>query len=254
MGRPKPARSSNHFRIRLGNRLVEYKVVRSKSARALRIRVGPGGVDVVQPSTRKHEELTAFLTNHSEWILDQLNRAARLRGIRRPSAQTHGEIPYRGKATQVRLETSISRSTANKVRLTADGVIFVSRGPRSRTPPARSLERWLRRNARREIASHLSVVTARLGRSPQRVYVMGQRTKWGNCSPRQNLSFNWRLILAPDYDLRYLVTHEAVHLAIPDHSQKFWLTVRSLCKETEVARQWLCRNHAKIDASLESVF
>jgi len=45
---------------------------------------------------------------------------------------------------------------------------------------------------------------------------MGQRTKWGNCSGRRNLSFNWRLILAPDYVLRYLVTHEAVHLAVPD--------------------------------------
>jgi len=54
-----------------------------------------------------------------------------------------------------------------------------------------------------------------------------------------NLSFNWRLVLAPDFVLRYLVTHEAVHLAIPDHSQKFWLTVQSLCPETERARQWL---------------
>ena len=58
---------------------------------------------------------------------------------------------------------------------------------------------------------------------------MGQRTKWGNCSPLQNLSFNWRLIMAPEAVLRYLVTHEAVHLAVPDHSQEFWLTVRSLC-------------------------
>ena len=64
----------------------------------------------------------------------------------------------------------------------------------------------------------------------------------GNCSALGNLSFNWRLIMAPDFVLRYLVTHEAVHLAIPDHSQKFWLTVQSLCPETERARQWLVAN------------
>ena len=68
---------------------------------------------------------------------------------------------------------------------------------------------------------------------------MDQRTKWGNCSSRRNLSFNWRLILAPEYVLRYLVTHETVHLAIPDHSTKFWLTVQSLCRDTERARRWL---------------
>jgi predicted metal-dependent hydrolase len=48
--------------------------------------------------------------------------------------------------------------------------------------------------------------------------------------------------MAPDYVLRYLVTHEAVHLAVPDHSQRFWLTVQSLCPETERARQWLCKS------------
>ena len=62
----------------------------------------------------------------------------------------------------------------------------------------------------------------------------------------ENLSFNWRLIMAPDFVLRYLVTHEAVHLAVPDHSQKFWLTVRSLCPESECAKQWLCANGAKV--------
>jgi predicted metal-dependent hydrolase len=71
---------------------------------------------------------------------------------------------------------------------------------------------------------------------------MGQRTKWGSCSRLQNLSFNWRLIMAPEFVLRYLVTHEAVHLAIPDHSHEFWLTVRSLCPESERATQWLSAN------------
>jgi predicted metal-dependent hydrolase len=69
-----------------------------------------------------------------------------------------------------------------------------------------------------------------------RVLINGIWYKWGNCSSRHNLSFNWRLILAPEFVFRYLVTHEAVHLAIPDHSAKFWLTVQSLCRETERAR------------------
>ena len=87
---------------------------------------------------------------------------------------------------------------------------------RSQTPPARSLENWLRQKAREEIHKHLAVVTARLGERADRVYVMGQRTKWGTCSARRNLSFNWRLIPAPDFVLRCLVTHEAAQLAIPD--------------------------------------
>ena len=54
---------------------------------------------------------------------------------------------------------------------------------------------------------------------------MGQRTKWGNCSSLGNLCFNWRLVMVSNFVLRCIVTHEMAHLAIPDHSRKFWLTI-----------------------------
>jgi len=135
-----------------------------------------------------------------------------------------------------------------------DGEIVVRMGARSPTPAARSLERWLRKQARAEIESHLAVVTARLRQRANRLYVMSQRTKWGNCSSRRNLPFNWRLILAPEFVLRYLVTHEAVHLAIPDHSAKFWLTVQSHCRETERAKQWLCSRGSDLVLDVQTVF
>lgn len=91
----------------------------------------------------------------------------------------------------------------------------------------------------------------RLGRAPRGIYVMGQRTKWGNCSAMGNLSFNWRLIMAPEYVLRYIVTHEMVRLVMPDHSRKFWLTVQSLCRDTERARQWLVGNGKLLTADME---
>jgi len=243
--------SSTRHQIHLGGRTVDYRLVRSKAARQLRVRVGPSGVEIVQPYTRNGEALSAFLVTHEGWILDQLDRAERLRSVRRPVLRRVGEILYRGEPTRVRIEATRSRAAGNTVCL-IDGELVVWRGPSSRTPVARSLELWLRREARRAIESHLTAVTARLGQCPRRVYVMSQRTKWGNCSARRNLSFNWRLILAPDHVLRYLVTHEAVHLAVPDHSAKFWLTVQSLCRESEKAKQWLCSHQAEMQVGLGS--
>lgn len=82
---------------------------------------------------------------------------------------------------------------------------------------------------------------------------MGQRMRWGNCSSRRNLSFNWRLILAPDDVLRYVVTHEVVHLVVPDHSAKFWLAVQSLCRDADRARQWMCKHQAELQVELTGV-
>jgi predicted metal-dependent hydrolase len=252
MGRLDAMQSSTQHRIRLGGRVVDYRLVRSKAARRLRVRVGPNGVEVVQPSARNGEEVSEFLATNGPWILDQLERAARLRSVRRPMQRRVGEILFRGEPTQVRIEMTRSRAAGNTVRFVG-GEIVISRGPSSRTPVERSLEHWLRREARRAIESRLATFVSRLGQRPQRLYVMGQRTKWGNCSKERNLSFNWRLILAPDFVLRYLVTHEAVHLAIPDHSAKFWLAVQSLCSETERAKQWLCRHQPQLTVELTRV-
>jgi predicted metal-dependent hydrolase len=119
------------------------------------------------------------------------------------------------------------------------GDIVIQRGPHSRTPANRSLENWLRKQARDDIQQCLTELTSRLKRRPNRVYVMNQRTKWGNCSARRNLSLNWRLILAPREVLQYLVAHEAAHLAVPDHSDRFWLLLQSICPHARRSRRWL---------------
>lgn len=194
-----------------------------------------------------------FLRQNENWVLTQLDRAAYFRALRRPDLRQLGEILYRGEPTLVRIEIVETKARGNFVRF-EDGQILIRRGAETQTPAARGLENWLRRQARAAIANYLPVVTARISKEPKRVYVMDQRTKWGNCSSLKNLSFNWRLILAPEFVLRYLITHETVHLAIPDHSVKFWLAVQSLCPETERAKQWLSRHHAQIMVDLPSIF
>ncbi len=243
-------RAATKHRIRLGGSRIDYRIVRSRTATQLRVRVGPNGVEVVKPAVRNSEEVPAFLRSNEAWILEHLERVQRLPGVVQPGGHHDGEILFRGKPTRVRIVEANRRARENSIAV-EDGEIVIRRGCSSRTPVARSLERWFRRRARERILQHLAEVTASIGHEPGRLYVMGQRTKWGNCSAKGNLSFNWRLILAPDSALRYVVTHEAVHLVVPDHSARFWLTVQSLCPETERAKQWLCRHQAQLTIDLD---
>jgi predicted metal-dependent hydrolase len=250
-GRSVPMDVVDHCQIELGGRRHEYRLIASRSARKLRVRVGLDGIEVVRPVSRSDDDVASFLDQNEKWILDQLQRVERLRKIRLPERQL-GEILFRGDRTRVRIEETQAKSRGNLVNLVGSEIV-VRRGSGSRTPASHSLENWLRRQARAEIQKQLVSITARLRLRPRRIYVMAQRTKWGNCSAGGNLSFNWRLILAPDFVLRYLVTHEAVHLAVPDHSAKFWLTVQSLCPEMERAKQWLSANGLKIAVKLDGV-
>jgi predicted metal-dependent hydrolase len=236
--------------IVLKGRHIKYRVVRSRTGHKLRVRVGPHGIEVFQPAGRVHSEVGSFLLDQASWVLDQIRRVEQFQAIRRPEVRRSGEILFRGVPTPICVEGVHTRVHGNKVQM-HDGAIVVQQGMRSTTPLARSLKRWLRKQARHAIETQLSVVTPRLGQKPAGIYIMDQRTKWGNCSSKKILSFNWRLILAPDFVLRYLVTHEAVHLAVPDHSAKFWLTVQSFCPETEKAKQWLCANGYKLTRAPE---
>lgn len=236
----------------VAGRQVDYRLVPSRSARKLRVRVGVSGVEVVQPEGRNGAQVSDFLQAHGNWILDQIDRIERFRKIRRPKSVTEGTILFRGEQTAVAVESHPNRGGANQVRHEGAKIVVIQTR-QSATPPATSLENWLRNRARVELLKQLEVVARKLRRQPCKVFIMGQRTKWGNCSALHNLSFNWRLIMAPEFVLRYIVTHEAVHLAIPDHSKKFWLTVRSLCPETERAKQWLCTHADTLCVDLRTI-
>jgi predicted metal-dependent hydrolase len=238
--------------VELSEHKLEYRLVVSKSARHLRVRVGLNGIEVIQPQSGECKDVTAFLRENEKWLTDQLRRIERFRKIRRPQQKKENEILYRGEKTPVRVMEVVHWRGANQVSF-EKGCIEIVKGHKSPTPPKKSLENWLRKQARIEIERQLECVTRKLKLSPNKVYLMGQRTKWGNCSGKQNLSFNWRLIMAPEYVMKYLVIHEAVHLAVLDHSKKFWLAVKSLCPEMEKAKRWLCVHGNNLRNELDSI-
>ncbi len=242
-------RASTLQTILLNGQEVECRFVHSPTATKLRIKVRPDSLEVVVPDGRDTMEAAEFVFANRAWVIEQLERTRQLRAVRRPDKRMRGQILYRGEPVPVSVVQIDTWQAPNKVVLEA-GAIVITRGPDARTPVSRSLEYWLRKQARISIEQHLADVGKRVKRTPNRIYVMGQRTKWGNCSALGNLSFNWRLVMAPDYVLRYIVTHEMVHLAIPDHSQRFWLTVQSLCPNSDRARQWLVANGHRLTVDL----
>jgi predicted metal-dependent hydrolase len=105
---------------------------------------------------------------------------------------------------------------------------------------ARAVSEADARRATRELVTMLVDDEApALGVSVERIQVRDQRTRWGSCSARGTLSFNWRLVLAPFEVLDYVVVHELCHLREPNHSRRFWRLVESRRPDWRTQRDWL---------------
>ncbi len=72
-----------------------------------------------------------------------------------------------------------------------------------------------------------------------RISIREQKTRWGSCSSKGNLNFNWRLILAPEEVLDYVVVHELAHRREMNHSRAFYAIVESILPDYRRARKWL---------------
>src|SRR3954452_5057906 len=114
--------------------------------------------------------------------------------------------------------------------------------PRLRLDPQRVSEADARTAVRELVAMFVEEEAPRIGVRPSRIQIRDQRSRWGSCSTRGTLSFNWRLVLAPLDVLDYVVVHELCHLRVPNHSRAFWALVEERGPHWREQRAWL-REH-----------
>jgi len=113
-----------------------------------------------------------------------------------------------------------------------------------------ALETRYRKAARAQFESRVAYYHHITGGHYTSITVRDQKTRWGSCSSRGTLSFNYRLIFAPPVVLDYVVVHELCHLTHMNHSKDFWNMVAAVMPDYQIHRQWL-RDHGH-ELTLES--
>jgi predicted metal-dependent hydrolase len=235
--------------LTINGEIVEIRVSRSERARVARIILGPRRpLEAVVPAGMTMKELDRFLVSKSAWIAKKLaavekivSRPRRL-GFDRPNTVWLDGEPV---AVEWRPEC---RAVA---RRSVDGPIIV--GGETHDQAQAALERLCRREATARLRQIVEREASRLKLAPRSVAVRDQRTRWGSCSAKGNLSFSWRLIMAPPQVLEYVVVHELSHLREASHSKRYWQILEAAFPGWQEPARWLRENGHEVHAYAPAV-
>lgn len=90
-----------------------------------------------------------------------------------------------------------------------------------------------------ELRLRVAAEAERLAVTVNRVTVRDQKSRWGSCSAKGNISLNWRVALMPQAVGDYIIAHEFAHLRHMNHSSAFWAEAERLCPEYQHAERWI---------------
>lgn len=224
------------LQISLGGRVISYSVRHSTRAKNISIRVSPdSGLEVVVPSSARAYNHESALRSRESWITAKLDHFDRLRKKKKSCRQA----TFMGR--EYSLVPVIRHGAVPAVKM-LDGKILVTIPGDSPEILAGVLEKWYRAQAGKIFEERVRAINKEAGHRVNRIFIRGQKTRWGSCSRLGNLSFNWRLIMAPAEVIDYIVIHELSHLKEMNHSAGFWRLVENLCPDYKKHRQWLREN------------
>jgi predicted metal-dependent hydrolase len=219
--------------VRAGTATIPVRFVRNGRARRYLLRLDrDGAARVTVPRGGSLREARAFVDRHRAWLHRQ--HVERLRRTAIEGSVTPGGVLLDGQ----RVAAHVARDASGRGLWTvgAGGWQVRVAGAASESE---ALAAALRARARATLSSRLMELATEHDIRVAGVSIRDQRTRWGSCSAAGRISLNWRLIQMPPAIRDYVLVHELAHVAVPNHSRRFWRTVERIYPDWRDAERWL---------------
>jgi predicted metal-dependent hydrolase len=225
---------------------IIYRLKQSQRTRGIRLEVrSETGLTVVVPRKYTQQQVLDILRQKSRWIFKHLpaSKAVQMPLFTHELGQGD-KLHFMGRPIEINI--SAGRSVASSAVLHGNKLL-VSTGARDGTIPG-ILEKWYRQQAVNIFKQKAGSFQEIMGLHYNTIFIRGQRTRWGSCSPAGNLTLNWKLLMAPEEIIDYVVIHELAHLKHMNHSKKFWDMVAQYCPGWRTYRKWLITHEDELKA------
>jgi predicted metal-dependent hydrolase len=197
--------------------IADYKLIRS-CRRTAAIYIKDGNIEVRAPLNMPKRDIDNFVVAKEQWIIKHLTQSRANIEQRESFTLNYGDtLNFCG------VEYPLTAKEGNRVGF--DGERFYL--PPALAPKQRQtlLAQIYRRLAKMLIAERVKQYAAIMGVMPAAIKINGAKTRWGSCSAKKSLNFSWRLVMADNAVIDYVVVHELAHICEMNHSPRFWAVV-----------------------------
>jgi predicted metal-dependent hydrolase len=192
-------------------------------------------VVVLAPSGTSREILDDFIERKKFWLFEKINYSPKFGEPKPETPFLSGKaIHYLGKNYKL----DVIEDEIDGIAFNGKFLIFKENLPQGKA----LLEQWYKQKAKEKIKPLAERYAQQLGVAYNDILISDLKYRWGSCTLKGNLNFNWRIIKTPQYVITYIVIHELAHLLELNHSERFWNIVKVQMPNYLEAKAWLKEN------------
>jgi hypothetical protein len=215
------------------------EVIRTGRIKTADVRVEEGAVSVVVPLTLSQDRIDKILNDKKQWIKRKIMLHREAMPISIKEYVSGESFSYLGRNYRLK----INRGHFKPVKLVHGRlVVAVPKGQDQPQMVRNALIRWYKHHAEMKLQEKVTRYSEVVGVAPTGVDIKTFKSRWGSCSVKGKLDFNWKIIMSPNRVVDYVVVHELCHLKHHDHSPQFWEQVERVMPDYLECKAWLKEN------------
>ena len=220
-------------------------IKKTKRKKTISIQIKNGLIDVRAPQHIAQVEIDSFIQKKMSWIKKKVDTQNKIITPKRKKFLNNEYFLFMGK--ECKLNITVLKNKKNCIDHSNIQIIMKEKDINNKSKVKIALEKTYRKYALKILTEKTMFIASSINVEPEKIKVRSYKGRWGTCSYKKDISFNWKLIMAPEKIIEYVIVHELCHLIHFNHSKNFWESVENILPDYKLRKDWLRTNEGLLD-------
>tara|TARA_B110000196_G_C21145128_1_gene666155 strand:- start:1463 stop:2176 length:714 start_codon:yes stop_codon:yes gene_type:complete len=217
---------------------VTLIIKRTLKLKSISIKIDKNNIKIIAPFFLSNKKVDEFIKKKNNWIKKQILIQSNIQPLIKKEYRSGEKFEYLGQSYALKVIKGINYS----VKIENDLLITIVKDIENTIKIKRLIKKWFHEQSNYYFKEKTIFYAKMNNLNVKSIKVREYKSRWGSCSIEGNITFNWKLIMAPPKIIEYVIIHELIHLKEHNHSPKYWTYVKALYPNIDEAKKWLTYN------------